>query len=155
MNNLRTAGLALPLILICSIAASAAPSLVGVVTKVHDADTITVAVKIRLHYVDAPELSQPHGKESADFARELLLGRSVELRPVGRSYDRVVSDVGLGGLDVARLLTEQGHVMLDPRFKPPAVLLKAQEDAKAERFGIWKAKDVEPPWVFRKRRKAK
>lgn len=135
--------------------ADAAPLITGKVIAVHDADTYTIAVKVRVRYIDAPELGQPHGKEAAQYVRDTLLGRSVDFAPSGRSYDRIVADVALNGLDVARLLTERGDVMLDPRYKPPQVLIEAQEDAKAERLGVWKQEKPEPAWEWRKRRKAK
>lgn len=136
---------------------SAAP-ITAVVVRAHDADTLTVQLKLRIHYIDAPELNQPHGKESAAATSELLKGSTITFVPVGRSYDRTVADVQLGGLDVARLLVEDGHAMLDPRFKPPQVLLDAAADAKAERLGVWRVPEgsnPEPPWEFRRRGKRK
>ncbi len=63
----------------------------GIVTKVYDADTITVdldmgmriwqhGVKVRLFGVNAPELSTPEGKVARDAVRELMpLGMRVRI----------------------------------------------------------------------------
>ena len=69
------------------------------VIKVIDGDTFIVnrmvdgTNKIRLANVDAPELYQYGGRQSANALKHLIAGRQVTLTLVGRSYDRVVADV--------------------------------------------------------------
>jgi micrococcal nuclease len=127
----------------------AGPPLVGKVVRLSDADTYVVEIRVRAHYGDAPETGQPYGKESLEYARELLVGRTISFTPVGTSYDRAVADVRLGGIDLVRHLVETGNMMADPKFKPPKVLLDAQAEAKAEKRGLWKQPAI-APWDWRK-----
>ncbi len=53
------------------------------VVHIHDGDTMRVryddgqVIKIRLYGVDSPEIGQDFGRESADMAKEFLLGHDV------------------------------------------------------------------------------
>lgn len=55
------------------------------VVAVHDGDTITVVIhggateRVRLAAIDAPELTQPFGRESRDLLAQSVDGRSIEL----------------------------------------------------------------------------
>ena len=63
------------------------------VVKVIDGDTFVVNRKvdgtnrIRLANVDAPELNQYGGRQSANALRHAIAGRQVTITPVGRSYE--------------------------------------------------------------------
>lgn len=57
--------------------------------KVSDGDTLCVSdetgkkTKVRMNRIDAPEMNQPYGKESADRLAELVLGKYVTLQADG------------------------------------------------------------------------
>ncbi|SCM69979.1 hypothetical protein [Desulfovibrio sp. 86] len=62
----------------------------GTVVSVHDGDSIRVrrsdstVVAIRIYGIDCPELGQPHGEAARDLTSSLLLGKTVEVVPVGQ-----------------------------------------------------------------------
>jgi micrococcal nuclease len=135
------------------------------VVKVSDVDTYVVekedgtTTKIRLHFVDGPEKKQDGGFEAALYATRHLLGETVHIHPVSKSWDRTVADVRwvLGRdlhIDVAWMLALQGHTWCDPRFKPTGLLKNAQQEAKDTGRGLWgtNSKPI-PPWEWRKLRK--
>lgn len=80
------------------------------VVKVIDGDTFIVnrkvdgTNKVRLANVDAPELYQYGGRQSANALKNLIAGKQVTLNPVGRSYDRVVADVRVRRKSVNRFM---------------------------------------------------
>jgi endonuclease YncB( thermonuclease family) len=67
----------------------------GVVTAVHDGDTITVGGEsIRLASIDAPELDQAYGPSSRAHLTAMVLGQSVTVTYAQKDlYDRVVGTV--------------------------------------------------------------
>ena len=151
-------------------AVAALPCFTATVVAVSDGDTVTVEradksrVKVRLRYVDCPEVArnrrqsdQPGGKEAKAYASKLLLGEgvvNVSICPHGMSYGRIVGDITVGERDVALLLVEAGHAQLDPRYKPPKTLREAEAAAKLADVGLWAGEgDPIPPWEWRKQQK--
>ena len=80
------------------------------VVKVIDGDTFIVnrkvdgTNKVRLANVDAPELHQYGGRQSANALKRLIAGKQVTLTPIGRSYDRIVADVRVRRKSVNRFI---------------------------------------------------
>lgn len=107
---------------------AAAPPDSARVGYVIDGDTFRLASgeRIRIAGIDAPETRQGQarcrreielGKTATARARALLDGRSVTVVRVGRSYDRTVARVSLGGRDVAAELVRIGAARWWPRGK--------------------------------------
>ena len=118
--------------------------------RVLDGDCVEFRIIGRLHAVDAPEMKQLHGPESRKFLEEVLLGRDVWVTPVGRSYNRYVVTVDLGGQDLGLVLTEAGMVWVDPRYNERADYVEAQAEARREQVGLWGGMGGKvPPWEFR------
>ena len=107
-----------------ALAVGADNAYVGTVVKVHDGDTLNVSVvdallsvpvvlAVRLAGVNAPELSEPGGKEVRDLlAAELPPGTVVTLRRVhpDKYAGRIVATViTQAGLDVAFWLVDHGY----------------------------------------------
>ena len=71
----------------------------GRVIKVVDGDTIWVKssnkhIKIRLSYIDAPELKQSHGVRSKNFLTNLVLDKSVQINTSKKDrYNRLLGEV--------------------------------------------------------------
>lgn len=85
------------------------------VHKVSDGDTVWVTnddgskEKVRLNKIDAPEMNQPYGKESADRLAKLILGKKVKLE--GRSkdrYGRTLSEIYLCSTNINLQLVKEG-----------------------------------------------
>jgi len=96
------------------------------VAYVIDGDTFRLASgeRIRIAGIDAPESRHGQascraegalGKAATARARAMLNGRPVTLMRVGRSYDRTVAEVRLGGRDLAKMLVTSGVARWWPR----------------------------------------
>lgn len=131
----------------------------GKVISVHDGDTLNVnyldkTVKIRLWGVDCPEVNpaQDYGIEARDFARAMVMGKTVRVEVHDRDrYERVVGEVFVGDKSLNAALAESGwawsyrHYTL--KFAP------LEEQAKAKHIGLWAAPKPEAPWDFRRESK--
>jgi micrococcal nuclease len=115
-----------PLLLILA-AATPAPQ-TGTVAWVADGDTFRLGSgeRVRIAGIDAPETQPGNAKCRAELVRgkaatrqaiALLKGRTVEIERVGRSYNRTVARVRLGGRDLAATLVEKGIARWWPRGK--------------------------------------
>lgn len=105
---------------------AAAPAGQARVAHVTDGDTFRLASgeRIRIAGIDAPETQRGQakcgreidaGRAATATARRLLAGRAVQLERLGRSYDRTVARVTLGGRDVAGELVRLGAARWWPR----------------------------------------
>jgi endonuclease YncB( thermonuclease family) len=71
------------------------------VTKVIDGDTLRIPRKsIRLANVDAPELGSRGGTKAKNQLKDMVQGKTISYKPVGKSYGRTVAQVKLGGKSV-------------------------------------------------------
>ena len=140
----------------------AAETITGKVVSVADGDTITVLedktqVKVRLHGVDAPEKAQDFGTVSRTFAADQCFGKdvSVEVTDTDR-YGRKVGIVTLPDGEVLNhLLVEAGLAHWYEEYAPKdATLKRLQQEAKAEKRGLWSRPDAVAPWEFRKKKRA-
>jgi hypothetical protein len=100
----------------------------GVVVKVYDGDTITVATdlvrptgtlyrfRVRLRGIDTPEIKGSSDSERAkavearDALSAQIMGQTVELRNLGNEkYGRVLADVYFNGSHMNQWMLEQGY----------------------------------------------
>jgi endonuclease YncB( thermonuclease family) len=92
---------------------------------------------------------------------ELVFGRDVDLRPhaIDR-YGRTVAQIGVDGKDAGLEMVRQGLAWVYEQYIPEAssevqeTYRKAQEEAKADRQGLWSDPNSIPPWIFRDLAKA-
>ena len=127
----------------------------------HDGDTCTLdcagqIVKVRLYCVDAPEIGQkPWGTISRDFLRERLpAGSSVDLVRVPGQRDRRQRTIGVllqpDGANLNLDQVQSGWAAVYPRYCADPVYYMAQEDAEAQRRGIWRTGGAQQrPWEWR------
>jgi micrococcal nuclease len=92
------------------------------VLSVYDGDTITCLIEvgfgikleesIRLYGIDAPEVrgsERPQGLIARDSLRNLLLGKEITLKSMGRGkYGRIIGDLYIGTINVSDWLVEKG-----------------------------------------------
>lgn len=93
--------------------------LTGRVQRVADGDTLTVAdTQIRLHGIDAPELSTHAGALAKRQLTELIRDGAIRCDDTGeRSYDRIVAICfGGDGRDLAAMMVEEGWAVDWPRY---------------------------------------
>lgn len=76
-----------------------------------DGDTFDAAgVRYRLNGIDTPELYEPLGPQARERLQQLLSMGPVTVYPVARDvYGRIVTDVLVGGLNVAQVLRAEGY----------------------------------------------
>lgn len=134
----------------------------GRVVFVIDGDSITVLADdgrpypVRLFGIDAPDLKQPFGSQSADRLGAKLMGKDVTL--ISHYVDkkgRYYCDVFLRGEDVAlgQILhgmawfsnSERCNELFDRR----TLYFSTESNAKTERLGLWRDPNPLPPWNFR------
>lgn len=117
----------LPALLLCACVAQSAPAapaarspaggVRGTVTSVVDGDSLWIlpdgggkAIEVRLAGIDAPEICQEHGAEARAFLAEKVLKKPVRLVLKGHDgYGRALGHVHADGMDLNRLLVEEGH----------------------------------------------
>lgn len=153
----RHAGFFFAALLILGLAASPAQAWTcqGVVSRVHDGDTLSVRcgsgklVKVRLARIDAPELRQEAGPESLRALTELVEGREVVLRSraVDR-YQRTVADLEVEGEDLSEALVRAGWAWCGRRAAAGCRALEAQ--AREARRGLWQEPLPQAPWDWRR-----
>lgn len=118
----------------------------AVVRSVYDGDTLTLDTgdKVRLRWVNTPELKPPeaYGADARDFTKGLVLGKQVQLLGSGArdGYGRLLAGVEVDGANLSVKLLEAGlgHLfVIPPDDTDLTALLAAQEKARQARRGIW------------------
>ena len=134
------------------------PLLVGTVLSVTDGDTIKVQlgsgpITVRFDGIDAPEKSQPWGREAyAELAGRL--NRQVvalEVRTQDQ-YDRLVAVVYLGNENINGWMVRQGHAWAYRQYLSEADYCKWEASARSARLGLWSlpATGWYAPWEWRR-----
>lgn len=139
----------------------------GTVSKVYDGDTVHVIDshgakhKIRMAYIDAPEMKQAYGTRSRDNLRSAAEGRKVSVRVFETDrYQREVAQVFVGKTDLNLMQVEDGAAWHYESYAKKqqnktsfADYADAQIQAKKERKGLWHAKNPQAPWAYRRAEK--
>jgi micrococcal nuclease len=171
----KTSPIALNLALSLFLATRLATAVVGQELGIHgrvvgvtDGDTLNVLVanqkplRVRLAFCDAPEKKQAFGSRAKQAMSELVFGKEIDLRPhaIDR-YWRTVAQVDVDGKDVGLEMVRQGMAWVYELYIVEAsqeiqeTYQKAQEEAKADRLGLWSDPNAIPPWIFRDLAKAR
>ncbi len=128
-------------------------ALAAQVISVHDGDTLTLedGRKIRLFGIDAPEITQPFGKNSRDALRSLVLNKDISLKCLDWSYNRRVCSVSMNGLDIQKQLVLKG-LAYDYTHYSHGLYKPEEALAKEKSLGVWAMPDGgERPWKYRYR----
>jgi micrococcal nuclease len=126
----------------------------GVVQQCHDGDTCRVMIdrkiaKVRLAGVDTPEIKQKYGKEAQKFTEGILLGRVVDLKCDGTSWDRITCTVFVDGRNINQELVQNGWAYDSAKFSN-GVYRQDEILARSKRKGIWAAgESLTSPYCFR------
>ena len=83
-------------------------ALEGQVMKVKDGDTVVIkpitdgeAMTCRLYGIDAPEKSQPFGKEASKELKSIVLGKTITVTPTGaKTYNRDICRLSKDDMDI-------------------------------------------------------
>ena len=133
--------------------------LIGKVVHIADGDTLTVLDadkvqhKIRLAGIDAPEKSQAFGTKAKEALAEKVHEKTVRVVWKEKDrYGRIVGEIHLGDRHINLEMVHDGWAWWYRTYAPKSKALEqAEADAKKEKRGLWRDKDPEPPWEFRKR----
>jgi micrococcal nuclease len=141
-----------------------APSLAGelegiVIIGVPEGDSFEVLHEstvfvVRLKDVDAPEISQPYGRDAQVFAESLAHGKrakvftSAPLLPGIVQKGIIILD---SGLNLSHELLKAGLAWWDRKAaRGNDSLWKLEQDARTEHRGLWQDEDPIEPWEWRK-----
>lgn len=143
--------------------AAAVTTLRGQVVSVAGGDVVTMVDaqhrehKLRLAFIDAPEVGQPFGDEAQSALAAMVLGREVTAR---------LADEGADGVAQAEVVEPHGHLVnlelvrrglawhdyFDAQDKPDRDRYQAAlSAAQTARQGMWALDRIEPPRDFRAR----
>ena len=146
------------LLIICT--PSYADQYEGRVIKVIDGDTIWVKtnnkhIKIRLSYIDAPELKQKHGVRSKNFLTNLILDKNVQINANKKDrYNRHLGEVYIHNIDesvfVNAKMLKSGNAWIYLKYRDNSYLKNLENYARIKKIGLWSEKTPVEPWIYRR-----
>jgi micrococcal nuclease len=145
----------------------------GTVTKVSDGDTIQVTtpektkLRVRLYGIDAPEMpkinqrtgdinkpGQPYGEESLKALEAKIIGEQVRMDILDiDKYKRMVAVIWIGNRNINLEMVQEGYAEAYVEYlKEPyqAQFIRAEQEARSSRKGIWSLPAYKRPSAFRK-----
>ncbi|MCA3000336.1 MAG: thermonuclease family protein [Rhodocyclaceae bacterium] len=140
-------------------AKSAGARLAGEVISVADGDTLTVfnreartTYKIRLAYIDAPEKAQPFGARAKQALSAICFGKPAKVLVVDTDhYGRSVGQVSCDGIAANQKMVADGMAWVYRKYAPrDSDLLALEQNARADKRGLWVDGNAIPPWEFRR-----
>jgi len=143
------------------------------ITKVYDGDTVKAqegdtVIYIMLLGIDAPEVcqktkkeGQPFGHAAQKFLSDLILNKLVKVQGYGKAphpHENIISVLYVNNKNVNLEMVRQGLAEVQRQNLPPnfdiAPFLKAEEEARLGRKGIWMLGDrYVSPAEWRKRQR--
>jgi len=146
-------------------APSSATAFFARVSRVHDGDTVTVtsddgaATRVRLYGIDAPEYKQSYGREAKTALVRLVRRKTLDVARVDTDrYGRTVALLRLpDGTLVNEALVAEGAAWYYGEFckrdDPCQHWRVLEEQARAERLGLWAQADPQRPSDWRREHK--
>ena len=162
MQTLTSLFLALLLVLAPAAGSNAAVEITGRVVAITDGDTLQLLtpekelVKVRLAEIDAPEKNQPYGQKAKQALSALCFSQDVRAVVIDKDrYGRTVARLYKGDMEIKAEMVKQGGAWGYRQYSHDRAFLKYEEQAKAERRGLWALQDDQriPPWEWRKLQK--
>lgn len=146
------------LLIICT--PSYADQYEGRVIKVIDGDTIWVKtnnkhIKIRLSYIDAPELKQTYGVRSKNFLTNLILDKNVQINANKKDrYNRHLGEVYIHNVDesvfVNAKMLKSGNAWIYLKHRDNSYLKNLENYARIKKIGLWSEETPVEPWIYRR-----
>lgn len=115
-----------------------------------------VEIRLRLAQIDTPEKSQPYGQKAKQGLADLVFGRNVIFTDEAvDDYDRTVSTIYLGEININREMVRQGFAWAYRRYGRDPALCILEDEARKARRGLWglQRDQVIAPWEFRSRQR--
>ena len=145
--------------LTCVASAAFAADLTGT-PHIVDGDTIWIGeTKIRLHGIDAPELTQEckdakgspwmAGQDATVFLKSLTVGKEVSCSEHGKDkYGRVIGSCEVDDIDINREMVIAGLARAYRKYSER--YLNEEHSAMKSKAGMWGG-ECEPPWEWRRK----
>jgi len=131
--------------------------------RIADGDTATVLdssnkqFKIRLTGIDAPEKKQAFGNKSKQSLSAMIFNKQVTVEYDKKDrYGRTLGKIIVNGVDAnleqvkAGMAWHYKHYQKDQTLADRSLYAQAEDQAKAERQGLWVDANPIPPWEWRK-----
>ncbi|MEC9206313.1 MAG: thermonuclease family protein [Pseudomonadota bacterium] len=136
----------------------------GKVIKVIDGDTILVLSdegsknKIRLLYIDAPEIKQRYGIDSKKFLKNIVLDKTIIINSEKTDrYNRQLAEIYLyfdnKSIFVNAKMIKSGNAWVYKHDRNNNYLLNLENHARSNKLGLWSDSNPLEPWVYRKQKK--
>lgn len=138
----------------------------GLIVGVADGDTVTLLtpdknqVKIRVQGIDAPEKSQAFGTVARQAMAKAVFQKNVQARcPSTDRYGRKICVIYVNGVDAGLQLVNQGLAWHYKQYSKEQTsddrmnYAYAEENARAQRVGLWTEPNPMAPWDFRKNKR--
>jgi micrococcal nuclease len=136
--------------------APASAAVEGIVSKVHDGDSLWLTppdkppIVVRLRDIDAPEICQIYGEEARLALAELALNRKAVLKTAGRDpHGRMLGVVLVDGVDLGLRMVEEGHAWSIRSKWDQGPLVRQERMAQALSRGLWARGGAVKPSDFR------
>ncbi|MDN5284140.1 MAG: thermonuclease family protein [Mucilaginibacter sp.] len=133
------------------------PANVYKVVKIKDGDTIGLlsadkhTLTVRLAEIDCPEKSQAFGQAAKKFTSDICFGKDVTL--IGNTQDRYGRTVAMviltDGTNGNYQLVKNGFAWQYKKYSQSAELASLEQQARANKLGLWQDANPTPPWEFR------
>lgn len=135
----------------------------GRIIKVSDGDTVTLLdnnnkqIKIRLYGIDCPEKGQDYYQVAKNYVSTAIYNKEVKVEII--NTDRYKRSVGIiwptenRNLNIE--LLNQGLAWHYKQFDKSKQYAEAENIARNQKLNIWKHKNSQAPWEFRKNKKNK
>lgn len=108
-------------------------------------------ITIRLNGIDCPEKGQDFGKRAKEFTASFCKGSTVEVHVVEQDkYGRKVADVYVNGSSLNKALVRSGLAWHYKKYSNDSELAALEEQARADRTGLWSMASPMPPWTYRR-----
>ncbi len=135
----------------------------GTVTRVIDGDSMIIKngdteEEVRLADIDAPEKDQLYGKWAKEYVAMFTRSRQVTIRHRGQRAPggALIAEVLLeDGSSLNEVMLKEGVAWYDSQHFNDEKLRSLEEKAQNSRKGLWRQKDAEPPWIWRKKQNDK
>lgn len=140
-----------------------ADEITGRVIAISDGDTLTlvddmfVQHKIRLAGIDAPEKRQSFGQRAKQSLAMMTYLKTVKVKFAKRDrYGRILGQVLIDENDINLAQVQAGMAWVYTQYlngidlRTQALLIEAEDSARAASLGLWRDSQPLPPWIFRR-----
>ena len=130
------------------------------IVSIPDGDTLNIIngnnkkVKIRLYGIDAPETTQKYGQASRDYLRKIVKNKRLTYKIRSKDdYGRVVATLYGDDNDLNYEMIKAGYAWHYKHYNNSKKYAKAEENARKQKLGLWKGKNPQAPWEYRRENK--